>query len=155
MKKRIKEKVELLREQEQALSSKEREVAELKRSVQGLGDQLDESKRKMENLEKMVKGKDEALASKDSEITELKRRLDNNQQVIAWLNKQTSGGTSNGAVLPPSISTPMVNSNPSSSSLSRYLNRGFQQITPDPSSIPQQPHPLPAKSPFRPGPPAK
>jgi spindle assembly abnormal protein 6 len=145
MKKRIKEKVELLREQEQALSSKEREVAELKRSVQGLGDQLDESKRKMENLEKMVKGKDETLASKDNEITELKRRLDNNQQVIAWLNKQTSGG----AGLPPSMSTPMVNSNPSSSSsLSRYLN-GFQQITPDPS-LPQQPHPLPSKSPFRP-----
>ena len=152
MKKRIKEKVELLREQEQALTSKEREAAELKRSVQGLGDQLDESKRNMENLETMLKGKDEALASKDNEITELKRRLDNNQQVIAWLNKQTSGGTSNGAVLPPSISsTPMVNSNPSSSSLSRYI--GFQQITPDPSSLPQQPHPLPAKSPFRPGPP--
>lgn len=148
MKKRIKEKVELLREQEQALTSKEREAAELKRSVQGLGDQLDESKRKMENLEKMAKRKDDALASKDFEIAELKRRLDNNQQVIAWLNKQTSGGTSNGAVLPP-LSTPMVNTNPSSSSLSRYLS-GFQQITPDPSSLPQQPHPLPTKSPFRP-----
>jgi spindle assembly abnormal protein 6 len=141
MKKKMKEKIELMREQEQSFALKEREVNELKHSVHGLGDQLNDSKRKIESLEELMREKEQALKLKESEVDELKRRLENNQQVIAWLNKQ------NGSV-PSSINAPLVG-NPSSSSLSRYLpTRGFH-VTPEPS-LPQRLHPLPTPSIKRP-----
>ena len=142
-KKKMKEKVELMREQEQKLTSREREANELKRGVEGLEQELNVAKRKVEDMERELK-------DAKQKMEEDKKKLENNQQVIAWQNKQANSGTA--------IHTPAIGHPCSSSSLGRYLPyqkfcqlgisvpfaKGSEamQFTPDPS-LPQQMHPEP------------
>ena len=140
MKKKMKEKAEQLREKEHKMTAQQHEVNELKRNVESLEQELNSAKRKMQVMELELNGT-------KHKMEEDKKKLENNQQVIAWLNKQTN--SSNGARI--AMTTPTVSHMSSSSSLSRYLPSVPRQvhpqqtmITPDPSHLhPQHPQPTP------------
>ncbi|KAL7538309.1 hypothetical protein ACHAXR_008451 [Thalassiosira sp. AJA248-18] len=88
MKKRIKEKVEIIREQEEVLITRDKEKTELTHRVKGLEDNLQRIRAENES------GSQELNYAR-KQMEDDKKRLENNQQVIAWLNKQvnkSSGG---------------------------------------------------------------
>ncbi|KAL7470302.1 hypothetical protein ACHAXS_010536 [Conticribra weissflogii] len=81
MKKRIKEKVDTIREQEEALVEKENEVKEWKSKTQKIE----------ESVLKLKTEKDDALRELKTSRQKMEadaKKLENNQQVISWLNKQ-------------------------------------------------------------------
>lgn len=151
MKKKMKEKVELMREQEQKLTSKEREANELKHSVERLELELNVAKRKMQGME-------QELNDTKQKMDDAKQKIENNQHVIAWLNKQAS--SSSGAALAintPAVGKPLSTNTPAvvnTSSLSRYLrhtsieNSQQATITPDPSLLHPQPTPFISRRPL-------
>ena len=74
MKKRIKEKVEMIREQEDVLVVKEKETAELKSRVRGLEEDLQRAQ-----TEKAAMSRD--LTDVKQQAEDDKKKLENNQQV--------------------------------------------------------------------------
>ncbi|KAL3791006.1 hypothetical protein HJC23_002995 [Cyclotella cryptica] len=133
MKKRIKEKVETIREQEEIIRSREKEAEEFKRQVQGLEDDL---RRAQDEKHCAIK----ELVSATAMMDENAKKLENNQQVIAWLNKQVDKNTSSGVVWHGNTPKPPLSrydpktapsSHPAiSSSLSRYLPKSSFATTP-------------------------
>ncbi|KAL7552117.1 hypothetical protein ACHAWF_015329 [Thalassiosira exigua] len=88
MKKRMKEKVAMVREQGDVLVAKEKETSELKHRSRGLEENLQRFQKEKQTLSR-------ELNVARAQIGEDKKKLENNQQVIAWLNKQlnnSSGG---------------------------------------------------------------
>ena len=79
MKKRIKEKVEMIREQEDVLIVKEKETTELKCRVKSLEEELQKSKTEKSNM-----SRDLSTAKKQAEDD--KKKLENNQQVSCLLS---------------------------------------------------------------------
>jgi chromosome segregation ATPase len=135
MKKKMKEKVELLRVQEQKLTSKDREANELKCRVENLEQELNVAKQKMHDMEL-------ELNDTKQKMDDAKHKIENNQQVIAWLNKQASSSSRETLA----INTPAVGNTSSTSSLSRYLPQQ-SMITPDPSLLHPQPTPFISRRP--------
>lgn len=175
MKKRIKDKAEMIREQEDVFVVKEKEVTDLKNRVQGLVKELQSTKSEKEVLER-------ELNDARRQIQDDKKKLENNQQVrsvavlsvtlsaskphfllqfnsyqvIAWLNKQSSGGAQwNGAKTASSTFSPMLipaSTNSQVASLPRFMpsvgTAPYQRlyVTPDVkivAGMPQQLHPEP------------
>ena len=79
MKKRIKEKVEMIREQEDVLIVKEKETTDLKSRVKRLEEELHKSQ-----TEKSTMSRDLSTAKKQAEDD--KKKLENNQQVSSCLS---------------------------------------------------------------------
>jgi peptidoglycan hydrolase CwlO-like protein len=159
MKNRIKEKAEVIKQQEETIRDVEKNVTELKHRVESLSG----------DLKRTQAEKDAALnelAASRKMMDEASKKMDNNQQVIAWLNKQLQTGKnpSSGVVwqgatpkAPPprheslAAARPDVNQgslSARSSSLSRYLPSAMpftHGVTPDikPASVPHGLHPSP------------
>lgn len=74
MKKVIKQKVETIREQEDALVAKDKETAELKLHVEDI-------KRKLQRCQAEQKASAQDLSDARRQMEDDKRKLDNNQQV--------------------------------------------------------------------------
>ncbi|KAL3823562.1 hypothetical protein ACHAXA_002903 [Cyclostephanos tholiformis] len=85
MKKRLNEKVKIIREQEDILVVKEKETSELRVQVREL-----EEKFQRTQSEKVAASRE--LNDALRQIKEDETKLENNKQVIAWLNKQLSSG---------------------------------------------------------------
>ncbi|KAL7432547.1 hypothetical protein ACHAXH_007012 [Discostella pseudostelligera] len=153
MKKRMKDKVEMIREQEDIFVAKEKELTNLKSRVQGLAEEL-----------KCTKSEKDALARElndaKHQIQDDKKQLENNQQVIAWLNKQMSSGGAmwNGtkaasntpntvhAFPTPAATGSQVATLPRFNMLSAGSTFQRSYVTPDVNSVagmPQQLHPEP------------
>jgi spindle assembly abnormal protein 6 len=83
MKKRLKEKVEMIREQEDVLVVKEKETSELKVQVRGLEDKLQRTQSEKDATSREL---NDALR----QMKEDKKKLENNHQVISYLYRRHS-----------------------------------------------------------------
>jgi hypothetical protein len=168
MKKRLKEKAEVIREQEDVLVVKEKETSELKVQVRGLEEKLQRTKAEKDAASREL---NDAVRQRTEDV----KKLENNQQVrlvqalfsqrlsisaityppffslqvIAWLNKQLSNG---GAAWQGGRTTTTTTAFPTPIAASRHLTvaRTYppqrSYVTPDikdMAGIPQQLHPDP------------